>query len=72
MTGVQTCALPISTCCVSMDEACMVFQEIDVKNAVSWTTLITGYTHRGDGYGGLRVFRQMLLVSKLLKQPQIL
>ena len=33
------------------------------KNAVSWTTLITGYTHRGDGYGGLRVFRQMLLVS---------
>nr|POE61721.1 putative pentatricopeptide repeat-containing protein [Quercus suber] len=50
-----------ATCCVSMDEACMVFQEIDVKNAVSWTTLITGYTHRGDGYGGLRVFRQMLL-----------
>uniref|UniRef100_A0A7N2L4M1 Pentatricopeptide repeat-containing protein n=1 Tax=Quercus lobata TaxID=97700 RepID=A0A7N2L4M1_QUELO len=53
-----TCA----TCCVSMDEACMVFQEINAKNAVSWTTLITGYTHRGDGYGGLRVFWQMLLV----------
>ena len=52
-----------ATCCVSMDEACMVFQKIDTKNAVSWTTLITGYTHRGDGYVGLRVFRQMLLIS---------
>jgi pentatricopeptide repeat protein len=52
-----------ATCCVSMDEACMVFQEIHAKYAVSWTTLITGYTHGGDGYGGLRVFRQMLLVS---------
>lgn len=50
-----------ATCCVSMDEACTVFQEIHAKNAVSWTTLITGYTHRGDGYGGLQVFRQMLL-----------
>lgn len=51
-----------ATCCASMDEACMVFQDIHAKNAVSWTTLITGYTHRGDGYGGLRVFKQMLLV----------
>ncbi|CAK9174306.1 unnamed protein product [Ilex paraguariensis] len=47
-------------CSVSMDEACMVFHNITVKNAVSWTTLITGYTHRGDGYGGLQVFKQML------------
>ena len=52
-----------ATCSASMDEACMVFHEIDAKNAVSWTTLITGYPHRGDGYGGLRVFRQMLLIS---------
>jgi len=52
-----------ATCCASMDEACMVFRDIRAKNAVSWTTLITGYTHRGDGYGGLRVFQQMLQVS---------
>ena len=51
-----------ATCCISMDEACMVFQEIDAKNSVSWTTLITGYTQTGDGYGGLRVFGQMLLI----------
>ncbi|KAK7847577.1 putative pentatricopeptide repeat-containing protein [Quercus suber] len=52
-----------ATCYVSMDEACMVFHEIDAKNAVSWTTLITGYTHRGDGYGGFQVFGQILLIS---------
>ncbi|KAJ9681717.1 hypothetical protein PVL29_017885 [Vitis rotundifolia] len=50
-----------ATCCVSMDDACMVFRGIHLKNEVSWTTLIAGYTHRDDGYGGLRVFRKMLL-----------
>ncbi|KAI4313602.1 hypothetical protein L6164_026566 [Bauhinia variegata] len=50
-----------ATCCNSMDNACMVFENINAKNAVSWTTLITGYTHRGDAYGGLGVFRRMLL-----------
>ncbi|KAK7344289.1 hypothetical protein VNO77_13729 [Canavalia gladiata] len=50
-----------ATCCDSMDNARMVFEDIITKNAVSWTTLITGYTHRGDAYGGLQVFRQMFL-----------
>ncbi|KAK4852494.1 hypothetical protein QYF36_024644 [Acer negundo] len=50
-----------ATCCDSMDNAWMVFKGIKVKNDVSWTTLITGYTHIGDGYGGLRVFRHMIL-----------
>ncbi|KAH0783117.1 hypothetical protein KY290_002715 [Solanum tuberosum] len=49
-----------ATCCVDMDEASAVFQEIREKNDVSWTTLIAGYTHRGDGYMGLNVFRRML------------
>lgn len=52
-----------ATCCASMEDACVVFDDICEKNDVSWTTLITGFTHRGDGYGGLRVFQQMLLVS---------
>ncbi|KAK9293351.1 hypothetical protein L1049_021343 [Liquidambar formosana] len=30
-----------ATCCVSMDDACMVFRDIHEKNAVTWTTLIT-------------------------------
>ncbi|XP_027363996.1 putative pentatricopeptide repeat-containing protein At1g56570 [Abrus precatorius] len=50
-----------ATCCDTMDHARIVFDNIVTKNAVSWTTLITGYTHRGDAYGGLRVFRQMFL-----------
>ncbi|KAK3418737.1 hypothetical protein EUGRSUZ_H03307 [Eucalyptus grandis] len=50
-----------ATCCSSMDDACVVFRHIQAKNEVSWTTLITGFTHRGDGYSGLNVFRQMLL-----------
>ncbi|XP_030506476.2 putative pentatricopeptide repeat-containing protein At1g56570 isoform X2 [Cannabis sativa] len=49
-----------ATCCATMDDACQVFRDLCVKNAVSWTTLITGFTHRGDGYMGLRVFQQML------------
>ncbi|KAF8401276.1 hypothetical protein HHK36_012209 [Tetracentron sinense] len=49
-----------ATCSVSMEDACMVFQHIHAKNAVSWTTMISGYTHRGDGHGGLRVFQRML------------
>ena len=52
-----------ATCCSSMDSARMVFEDIINKNAVSWTTLITGHTHRGDAYGGLRAFRQMFLVT---------
>lgn len=51
-----------ATTCATMDDACMVFQDIYAKNAVSWTTLITGFTHRGDGYSGLQVFQQMLQV----------
>ncbi|XP_050382764.1 putative pentatricopeptide repeat-containing protein At1g56570 [Argentina anserina] len=50
-----------ASCCVSMDEACKLFNEIDEKNAVTWTSLITGYTHRGHGFDGLQVFRRMLL-----------
>ncbi|KAL3814621.1 hypothetical protein ACJIZ3_015889 [Penstemon smallii] len=50
-----------ATCSDGIENACSVFEEIVVKNAVSWTTLIAGYTHLGDGKGALRVFRQMLL-----------
>lgn len=51
-----------AACCGDMDRARAAFEEIGVKNSVTWTALITGYTHRGDGYGALDVFRQMLLV----------
>ncbi|GAA0164286.1 hypothetical protein LIER_19961 [Lithospermum erythrorhizon] len=50
-----------ASCSGSMEDACSIFKDICVKNAVSWTTLITGYTHRGDELSGLLVFKQMLL-----------
>lgn len=52
-----------ATCCISMDNARLVFNDMKWKNDVSWTTLITGYAHSGNGYGGLGVFKEMLLVS---------
>lgn len=55
-----------ATCCSSMDNACMIFRDLDDKSDVSWTTLITGFTHRGDGDSALFVFRQMILVSSRL------
>uniref|UniRef100_A0A7N0U6C9 Uncharacterized protein n=1 Tax=Kalanchoe fedtschenkoi TaxID=63787 RepID=A0A7N0U6C9_KALFE len=50
-----------ATCCDNMDEACLMFQQIPDKSAVSWTTLITGYAHRGNSHGALTAFREMLL-----------
>lgn len=46
----------------SMDDACNIFGNMSAKTAVSWTTLITGYTHRGDGHSALTLFRQMMVV----------
>lgn len=54
-----------ATCCTGMEDACAVFEDIHEKNPVSWTTLITAYTHRGDCLVGLRVFRQMFRVCSL-------
>ncbi|XP_071685839.1 putative pentatricopeptide repeat-containing protein At1g56570 [Rutidosis leptorrhynchoides] len=48
-----------ATCCISMEHACSLFGQIQVKNQVSWTTLITGFTHRDNGLAALEVFRQM-------------
>lgn len=52
-----------ATCAGSMDDARMVFDEIPERTAVTWTTMIAGYTRRGEGYFGIRVFRQMLQVG---------
>jgi pentatricopeptide repeat protein len=52
-----------ASCGVGMRDACVVFHDIKEKNVVSWTTLIAGYTHRGNGNRALQIFREMLLVS---------
>ncbi|XP_058083490.1 putative pentatricopeptide repeat-containing protein At1g56570 [Magnolia sinica] len=49
-----------ATCGGSMDNACMVFDGILARTAITWTTMIAGYTRRGDGYAGIQTFRRML------------
>ncbi|XP_073024157.1 putative pentatricopeptide repeat-containing protein At1g56570 isoform X2 [Primulina eburnea] len=39
-----------AVCCDCIGDAFLIFEEISTKNSVSWTTLIAGYTHFGDGY----------------------
>ncbi|GAB2218653.1 hypothetical protein Droror1_Dr00001879 [Drosera rotundifolia] len=51
------------SCSGYMNEACRVFEEVLAKNVATWTTMIAGYTHQGDGYGALTVFRRMISVS---------
>ncbi|CAG7861591.1 unnamed protein product [Brassica rapa] len=53
-----------ATCSATMDAACLIFRFIKVKNEVTWTTLITGFTHLGDGIGGLKMYKQMLLENE--------
>lgn len=48
-----------------MGEARKVFEEMAERTAVSWTTMIAGYTHRGDGYTGVLVFRRIVQVKEL-------
>uniref|UniRef100_A0A6N2KEA1 Uncharacterized protein n=1 Tax=Salix viminalis TaxID=40686 RepID=A0A6N2KEA1_SALVM len=54
-----------------MRDACVVFHDIKEKNVVSWTTLIAGYTHRGNGNRALRIFREMLLDGVALNPHSI-
>lgn len=56
-----------ATCSATMEAACLIFRDIKVKNDVTWTTLITGFTHLGDGIGGLKMYKQMLLVTATFK-----
>ncbi|XP_051134375.1 putative pentatricopeptide repeat-containing protein At1g56570 [Andrographis paniculata] len=50
-----------ASCCGDMDRVCKIFEETTVRSLVTWTTLIAGYTHAGDGNGALGAFRRMLL-----------
>ncbi|KAG6751487.1 hypothetical protein POTOM_043676 [Populus tomentosa] len=60
-----------ASCGVGMRDACVVFHDIKEKNVVSWTTLIAGYTHRGNGNRALQIFREMLLDGVALNPHSI-
>ncbi|MCO5600656.1 hypothetical protein L7F22_054771 [Adiantum nelumboides] len=45
--------------CGSLVEACEVFEEMQVRDVVTWTILIRGYTEQGFGEEALTCFEQM-------------
>ncbi|EPS61875.1 hypothetical protein M569_12918, partial [Genlisea aurea] len=45
----------------SVHRAVAVFEEMEFKTRVSWTTLMASFTHLGDGHGALQFFRKFLL-----------
>lgn len=51
--------LDVYATCGSLTLAQQVFDELPVRNVVSWTALIAGYVEHGDGERALRCFEQM-------------
>ncbi|GKU94129.1 hypothetical protein SLEP1_g7657 [Rubroshorea leprosula] len=49
--------------CGSMENACLVFDEIIVRDVVSWTALVIGYVQNGDSERGLECLREMIRVG---------
>jgi pentatricopeptide repeat protein len=45
--------------CGSLRDARQVFESIPARDLVSWSSLIAGYAHRGQGHLALNVFEQM-------------
>ncbi|KAK4358591.1 hypothetical protein RND71_020820 [Anisodus tanguticus] len=42
------------------DEAAKVFEEIDERDIIAWSAMLSGYAQKGDIQGAVRVFRQLL------------
>ncbi|XP_055836249.1 pentatricopeptide repeat-containing protein At2g27610 [Solanum dulcamara] len=42
------------------DEAAKVFEEIDEKDIIAWSAMLSGYAQKGDIQGAVRVFRQLV------------
>ncbi|CAN6486896.1 unnamed protein product [Victoria cruziana] len=49
--------------CGSLGDARRVFDEMPVRNFVSWTSIIAGYSQHGDGKEAVRLYRCMLQES---------
>ncbi|GJY42270.1 pentatricopeptide repeat superfamily protein [Tanacetum coccineum] len=52
--------------CESLLEACMVFEEISVKDEVSWNSMINGYVKNGCYEESLVAFRKMLVEDVMI------
>ncbi|MQL94214.1 hypothetical protein Taro_026869 [Colocasia esculenta] len=54
-----------------MHDACAIFKGIVKKTVVSWTTMIAGYVHHGDGHTAVQAFQHMLQEGVELKSTQL-
>lgn len=43
-----------------MEDACQIFNRMSVRNAVSWTALISGHEQNGQKEATLDLFKQMM------------
>ncbi|KAF3776798.1 putative pentatricopeptide repeat-containing protein [Nymphaea thermarum] len=58
---VENALLDMYVKCNCMHDAWSVFNGIHMKTAVSWTTMIAGYSRKGRGEVAVQIFRRMLL-----------
>ncbi|QCE01620.1 pentatricopeptide repeat-containing protein At5g16860 [Vigna unguiculata] len=63
MLFVANCLIDMYSKCGDVDTAQMVFDNMAHRNAVSWTSLMTGYGMHGRGDDAVRVFDEMRKVS---------
>ncbi|XP_047180832.1 pentatricopeptide repeat-containing protein At5g16860 [Vigna umbellata] len=63
MMFVANCLIDMYSKCGDVDTAQMVFDNMPHRNAVSWTSLMTGYGMHGRGEDAVRVFYEMRKVS---------
>ncbi|KAK7257105.1 hypothetical protein RIF29_30833 [Crotalaria pallida] len=62
--GLENALLEMYVRCRVIDDAKLVFQEIQIPNVFSWTTIISGCSESGNFVEALGIFRDMLRSSK--------
>ncbi|CAM8985161.1 unnamed protein product [Rhodiola kirilowii] len=56
---VESAVLNLYAKCGKMDEAMKVFDKMSRRDIVSWTTMITGFSHCEQGQGAVSMYRRM-------------
>ncbi|XP_024537145.1 pentatricopeptide repeat-containing protein At1g11290, chloroplastic-like [Selaginella moellendorffii] len=56
---VESCLVDMYAKCGSMDDARRVFESMERRNMVAWTSLMLGYAESGDGQAALELFQVM-------------
>lgn len=49
------------TRCGSLEDVCILFSRLQIQNTVTWTSVIAGHVHHGQGHQALELFHHVLL-----------